>query len=693
MKKINSLVLSTITAAFLVGCGGGGGGSSNETSSNETSSTSTVGGTVAIGAGISAQIEIMDAGTCEVMRTTSDSEGNWSYSGNLSTYQGPFIIKASSSVGFNMYSYLDPSENRVANITPFTHYASDNASRAATTNSIAALYASCDASTGGLANTMSDFETNLTSTVNSLLTLLGTTFVENQFANANPFTIPFTANQTGYDALLDRVDMSLNNNDTVIRLGNTTLGTLGSDVNYTSTQDINTRVVDSSENTLEGVTVSIDTRNSLIDFEPIVATFEEGAYTANVPRYRDYVITYSKDGYGTTTQNYRAFVGSSIEDNIVTMFRNDELNTTVTPTLKIINSRTGDDIFDVNINIREGFNNRLGEIDQTLNSSEDLSLAPGIYTFELSKAGHETRYQTVTISSSTSSLNFDLISLNNTTTPTINSNAFATIIVRWGENPSDIDSHLIFTKSTNTESELKSRVYYGNQSVGARPTDVDNPCATSGVIASLDLDDTTSYGPETTTICDGTNAPFEFKLHHFYGSSNIGASPTTVELITRDGSRYEFTAPTTGFNGQSEDDMSGGDVWNVFTLGANQTVETVNTISTYSETIGSHDYDESDYNHWEEDYNDSFISNRVIQTADTIYEFGPRGDYTERAVGNSYTCEGTWSSNGTTVTGTCHGDSSLIDTTILFPDTTPEINEIITINGTEESVITGVYEY
>lgn len=602
MKKINSLVLSTITAAFLVGCGGGGGGSSNETPSSETPSSETpststaVGGTVAIGAGISAQIEIMDAGTCEVMRTTSDSEGNWSYSGNLSTYQGPFIIKASSSVGFNMYSYLDPSENRVANITPFTHYASDNASRETTTNSIATLYASCDASTGGLANTINDFERNLTNTVNNLLTLLGTTFVGNQFANANPFTIPFLANQTGYDALLDNVDMSLNNNDTVIRLGDTTLGTLGSDVSYTSTQNINTTVVGSNGELLEGVTISIDTRNSLIEFDPIAATFANNTYTLkNIPMYRDYVITYSKEGYGTTTQNYRAFVGSSIEDNIVTMFTNDELNTTVTPSLTIRNSRTGMDISDVNINIREGFNNRLGEITQTLNSSENLSLRPGIYTFELSKADHETRYQTVTISSSTTNLNFDLISLNNTTTPTINSEAFATIIVRWGENPRDIDSHLIFTKSTNTESELKSRVYFSNTFVGARPTDVNNPCATAGVIASLDLDDTTSYGPETTTICDGTNAPFEFKLHHYSGSSNIGASPTTVELITRDGSRYEFTAPTTGFSGTYQD------VWNVFTLEENQNVQTVNTISTYSETIGSYTYDESDYNHWEED--------------------------------------------------------------------------------------------
>ena len=48
MKKINSLVLSTITAAFLVGCGGGGGGSSTPSSGNggNITSNTNIGGSV-----------------------------------------------------------------------------------------------------------------------------------------------------------------------------------------------------------------------------------------------------------------------------------------------------------------------------------------------------------------------------------------------------------------------------------------------------------------------------------------------------------------------------------------------------------------------------------------------------------------------------------------------------------------------
>ena len=39
MKKINSVVLSTLTAAFLVGCGGGSSSSSSSGSSTATTET------------------------------------------------------------------------------------------------------------------------------------------------------------------------------------------------------------------------------------------------------------------------------------------------------------------------------------------------------------------------------------------------------------------------------------------------------------------------------------------------------------------------------------------------------------------------------------------------------------------------------------------------------------------------------
>jgi hypothetical protein len=564
MKKFNSLVLSTITAAFLVGCGGSSSGTTPTISSD-----STIGGTVAIGLGISAQIEIMDVSTCEIISTTSNSSGMWEYSGNLSSYTGPFLLKASSTLGFSMYSYLDLASGIVANITPFTHYSTDAASRALPAGtSIASMYASCNRDSGGLSGNIGSFNSYLSTTLSNLRTNLSANFPGNNYANENPFTVPFIANQSGYDALLDSTDISLNNNDTVIRLGTQILETSDTDITTIPTMYITSNVVDSSGDSLADVTVSIDTRNSLISFDPISATSTSGgSYSLNVDQYRDYVITYSKEGYTTVTQNYSTF-SSGINPATVTMFTTEETlsMTAVTPTLNITDSRNGDTLSSVTIKIREGYNNRLGDVQNSINSSDGtgLSLTPGTYTLELNKTGYENKYLTVTITSTTTSINADLLSIN--TSSTVNSNAFATIIVRWGENPVDIDSHLLFN---NTD------VYFGNTSNGGIPIDKSNPCATSSVVASLDLDDTDSYGPETTTICDGTAGPFAFKLHHFSGSSNIGASPTTVELITRDGSRYEFVAPTTGFAGDD-------DVWDVFTLSTDQSVTRTNTIDSSS---------------------------------------------------------------------------------------------------------------
>lgn len=526
----------------------------------------TIGGTVAIGTGVASQIQILNVPTCEVISTTSDSTGAWQ-SGDMSSYAGPFILRASSPLGFTMYSFIDTSSgDSVANITPLTHYAIDNASRNSANTSITSTYASCNNGTlSGLSN-ISALQTALNATISILTNALTTAFPTNNFASSNPFSNPFSADHTGYDGLLDSMDISLNNNDTIIRLGNSILETLDADIIGEITQDISNTVKDSAGNSLDGVTVSIDLRNESTNFEAITTSTASGTYTLSVPKYREYVITYTKTGYTAVTQNYNSF--EDIDPLNVVMFTETEtLNSTpVTPTLNITDSRNGTSLSGITVNVRNGYNNRLGTILNTINSdtASILSLLPGTYTFELSKDGYSTKYQTVTVLSTTSIINLDLLSIN--TSSSMNTTAFATIIVRWGESPSDVDSHLLFN---NTQ------ISFMNKFFGAIPADRDNPCATTGVVASLDLDDTDSYGPETTTICDGTSGPFEFKLHHFSGSSNMGASPTSVELITRDGSRYQFTAPTEGFTGS-------GDMWKVFTIDSNQVVTRINEITNYN---------------------------------------------------------------------------------------------------------------
>lgn len=113
------------------------------------------------------------------------------------------------------------------------------------------------------------------------------------------------------------------------------------------------------------------------------------------------------------------------------------------------------------------------------------------------------------------------------------------IVLEWGTNPSDLDSHLY---KYNSGGGLEYHIYY-SWKLG---TNGDN----------LDLDDQSSYGPETTTIqaVDPT-ARYVFGVHHYGGSGSIWTSPTKVTVYSSSGS-VVFNAPANG---------TGSD-WKVFQL-------------------------------------------------------------------------------------------------------------------------------
>jgi hypothetical protein len=69
------------------------------------------------------------------------------------------------------------------------------------------------------------------------------------------------------------------------------------------------------------------------------------------------------------------------------------------------------------------------------------------------------------------------------------------IVLTWGEQPTDLDSHLLTSAY---------HIWYNNL------TDSDG-----SEEASLDLDDITSYGPETVTVFNPTNRLYRFYVHNY----------------------------------------------------------------------------------------------------------------------------------------------------------------------------------
>jgi len=143
------------------------------------------------------------------------------------------------------------------------------------------------------------------------------------------------------------------------------------------------------------------------------------------------------------------------------------------------------------------------------------------------------------------------------------------VILTWGENPRDLDSHLT---GPNTDS-TRWHVYYSGR--------------TSGGVCNLDVDDTSSYGPETVTCPSTTsttglrNGVYRYSVHHYSGSGTIGSSGATVRLEFGNGTVYNYTPPA-GFTASS-------DVWTVFELTVNNgaiSVAPVNSV-THSVSAGS----------------------------------------------------------------------------------------------------------
>ncbi len=133
------------------------------------------------------------------------------------------------------------------------------------------------------------------------------------------------------------------------------------------------------------------------------------------------------------------------------------------------------------------------------------------------------------------------------------SNTPLTVRLTWGENPTDLDTHVIGPNNYH--------IWYMN--LGNY----------SEELAKLDVDDVTSYGPEVFTAMGFPEAgTYHYSVYHYSGSSTITDSPARVEL-TLNGRTTAFIPPA----GQSSIDTW----WNVFDIvvdtNGNITIVPVNT--------------------------------------------------------------------------------------------------------------------
>lgn len=177
----------------------------------------------------------------------------------------------------------------------------------------------------------------------------------------------------------------------------------------------------------------------------------------------------------------------------------------------------------------------------------DFGLTAGNYTIVISKEGYIPTTFNITVEGG-----MDL-EFNSTITEIGSENVYR-IVLTWGQSPSDLDSHLNAIYNGSRE-----HVYYSYK---------------VGYASDLDVDDTTSYGPETVTIPDITvyDGNIMYSVHDYTNRSSSGSMAISLSgaivKVYKGGNLLEtFYAPA----------AEGGTVWNVFYIDENGNVVPVNS--------------------------------------------------------------------------------------------------------------------
>lgn len=154
-------------------------------------------------------------------------------------------------------------------------------------------------------------------------------------------------------------------------------------------------------------------------------------------------------------------------------------------------------------------------------------LPPGKYVIELKASGYCSKEKKVTaVAAETREVPIPI-------SPEVTGNELARVMLDWGPDPKDLDSHLLLPKN----SSLKSRhVYYP-------PSNKIAKLKNGQTAAELDIDHTRSEGTETTTIYRYVKGTYKFAVRLYAGEGSIGASEAIVELITNGCEKQQFHAP------------------------------------------------------------------------------------------------------------------------------------------------------
>ena len=198
------------------------------------------------------------------------------------------------------------------------------------------------------------------------------------------------------------------------------------------------------------------------------------------------------------------------------------------------------------ITVMKGIDNRDGEVISTLTADENgyysLTLDPGNYTLLVTAEGYANSTTSIIVVADRTRDNQDC-----SMTPVLGEGEMR-IVLTWGEYPSDLDSHLVGPTPDGYDFHIayyEMNYYYDGEKY-----------------VNLDVDDTTSFGPETTSVYNGVpGEAYTFYVHDYSNryddfSTAIATSGAVVKVyVGGQDHPYTFYAPS-----------GDGTLWAVFSI-------------------------------------------------------------------------------------------------------------------------------
>ena len=339
-------------------------------------------------------------------------------------------------------------------------------------------------------------------------------------------------------------------------------------VRFTRTGDLYEALASVSGNDVSGNNAGSTVTNGDGWYE--VTTDGNGNYVISELPAGRYDVTVSAPGYMTLTMTNYA-VGSNSGSftmptfNLLSADRNGQNDVAGIARDAV----TGQPLANVTLNVRADWNNKEGNVIISVTTDEtghySVTLERGYYTIEFAREGYASVFVNVFSSNATRSFDGTL----NPTATTVDDTQFR-VVLTWGETPRDLDSHLVGPTVAGDSADyfhvyFAHKVYY----------DLDRE-----VNASLDVDDTSSYGPETVTVFNvQSDKPYYYSVHDFTNGHN----PESTEM-SFSGANVKVYQGATLVKEYNVPSNQAGNVWNVFYVKNNQ-IHDLNSISSDYDTM------------------------------------------------------------------------------------------------------------